>query len=512
MRVETYDDLSDGDEFDFVIVGSGFGGSVSALRLAEKGYSVAVLEAGRHFEDEDFAKTNWDLPRYLWAPRLGCWGIQRLTYFKRLLVLSGAGLGGGSLVYANTLLEPSEAFYRSCAGLDSNFRERLKPHLERAQKMLGVAQTPRIFAADEALERAAKELGRGETFHHARVGVFFGEAGKTVSDPYFSGEGPERTGCIFCGGCMVGCRHNAKNTLVKNYLALASRRGARFFTKTTARRLSERPGGGVLIEVRGSGWSVGRKTLKARRLVLAAGVLGTLRLLLEPSNRLGTLPPRLGRDVRTNGEALLGALARKSDVDYSQGLAIASGAWPDEETHVEPVRYPEGSDAMAFLGWPKGGSALERLRALWPFGWARRATVLLAMQTSDTRVRLRAGGLGGLSCEPEPDAPAPSARLPAAERLQEVFCRNTGTIPMTTIVEAWLGASATAHILGGARRAATPDDGCVGPDGKLFGRDDVWVVDGSAVPANPGVNPSLTITALAEQAMSLVPAKGADAK
>lgn len=490
-------------------MGSGFGGSVAALRLAEKGYSVAVLEAGRHFEDEDFPRTNWNAPRYLWAPRLGCWGIQRIDFLKHVLVLSGAGVGGGSLVYANTLLEPGPAFYREAAAVEPHFEERLKPHFATARRMLGAALTPRLDAADEELERAARELGRGDAFHRTTVGVYFGAPGKTVADPYFDGKGPARAGCVFCGGCMVGCRHNAKNTLTKNYLPLAVGLGARVFARATATRLAENKGGGLLVETRGSGWGWTRRTVRARGVVLAAGVLGTMRLLQNPDNAIGPLPPRLGRDVRTNGEALLGALARTTARDWSQGIAIASGAWVDDETHVEPVRYPAGSDAMGLLGVARGGPWSDRLRAAWPFGWAKRATVLLAMQTRDSRLRLVRRASGRLASELEPGAPPPAARLPSAERLQEVFCRNTDAIAMTNVAEAWLGRSATAHILGGACRAASPEHGCVGPDGKLFGRSDVWIVDGSSVPANPGVNPSLTITALAESAFARVPAKDA---
>ncbi len=509
MKVSDFDGLRDGAEFDFVVVGSGFGGSVAALRLSEKGYSVAVLEAGRHFEDDDFPRTNWDARRYLWAPRLGCWGIQRLDLLEHALVLSGAGVGGGSLVYANTLLEPGPAFYREAAAVEPHFEEKLRPHLAAARRMLGAVPSPRLFAADEELERAARELGRERAFSRATVGVFFGEPGREVPDPFFGGRGPARTGCVFCGGCMVGCRRGAKNTLAKNYLPLAAGLGARIHARTSAARLAERPGGGLLVETRRTGWGLARKTLRARGVVLAAGVLGTARLLQNPENGLGPMPPRLGRDVRTNGEALLGALARCGARDWSEGIAIASGAWIDEETHVEPVRYPAGSDAMALLGAARGGTRAERLRAAWPFGWARRATVLLAMQTRDSRLRLVRRASGRLSSETEPGVPPPVARVPAAERLQEVFCRNADAIPMTNVAESWLGRPATAHLLGGACRAAGPETGCVGPDGRLFGRSDVWVADGSAVPANPGVNPSLTITALAESAFSRLPAKGA---
>ncbi len=511
MRVEPFEALPDGAEFDFAVVGSGFGGSVAALRLREKGYSVAVLEAGRHFEDSDFARTNWDLRRYLWAPKLGLRGIQRITWLEHLLALSGAGVGGGSLVYGGVLMEPTRTFLRACRPLGERFEERLGPHLKEASRMLGAAPVPRLADADRALERAAEGLGRRDTFGPTTVGVYFGEPGRSVADPYFGGRGPARAGCVFCGGCMVGCRHGAKNTLAKNYLPLAAARGARLFSGCQVVSLSDRLGGGLLVEASSPGAFGGRKTVRARRLVLAAGTLGTLRLLLEPRNRLGPLPPRLGRDVRTNGEALLGAFACDARQDWSQGVAIGSEVWADEETHVQAARYGAGSGAMALLGWPRGGGPLRRLRALWPFGWSQRALILLAMQTRDSRLRLSLDRRGRLASGLEPDARAPQARLSAAERLQEELCRRAGAVAMTTIFEAWLGIPATAHIIGGACRAPGPETGCVGPDGRLFGRDDVWVLDGSALPANPGVNPSLTIAALAEQAMSLVPPKAAAA-
>lgn len=526
--IDRFDGLPDGAEFDFVIIGSGFGGSVSALRLAEKGYSVAVLESGRHFEDRDFARTSWQLHRWLWMPKFLLYGIQRLTLLKDVLILSGAGVGGGSLVYANTLLEPKDSFYQSpeCRRLDPNLKERLRPFYEIAKRMLGVAQAPRLFAADRVLKECAEEMGRGETFHQAQVGVFFGDPGKTVPDPYFGGEGPERAGCVFCGGCMVGCRHNAKNTLMKNYLYFALKKGVTIYSLTTVVRLEEQ-NQEFLITVKRSGWGWKKKKIVARRLVLSAGVLGTTRLLLEPTNRLTRLSPQVARRVRTNSEVLLGSTARSSDVDYSEGIAIASGMWPDEKTHIEIVRYPAGSDAMNLLAvrdTPSGPRAIRLAHLLWatlrypadalktfiPFGWARRTTILLVMQTVDSRIRIELkrwlGFLGfTLGTRSEPGAAPLPLSLPIADEILKRFAAKTGGILQSSAAGTFFNVSTTAHILGGAVMAPSPQEGVVDISGKVFGYDNFWILDGSIIPANLGVNPSLTITALAEHAMSQIP-------
>ncbi len=509
MRVEDFSDLPDGGSFDFVVVGSGFGGSVAALRLAEKGYSVAVLEAGRHFRDRDFAGTNWNLAKTFWLPKFFLRGIMRLTLLKDVLILSGAGVGGGSLVYANTLLEPGDRFYDSeqARRLAPNLRELLRPHYETAKRMLGVVVTPRLFPADETLREIAAETGRGATFEPAKVGVFFGEAGKTVPDPYFGGAGPERAGCIFCGACMVGCRHNAKNTLAKNYLYLASKKGARIFSLSQVARIEE-AGKGFELTVRRPGWGPARRKLRCANLVVSGGVLGTIRLLLSPENRLTRLPARLGRDVRTNSEVIMGATDLAGKQDYSQGLAITAGFWPDEDTHIEAVRYPEGSDAMSLLSipWKKGLGVFKRLRLAWPPGWAKSSTILLVMQALDTRLRLALKG-GRLYSEPEPgSAPLPLS-IPAADRTLERYCEKTGSSGLASAAGELLGVSTTAHILGGAVMGSGPEDGVTGLDGRVFGYDNLWILDGSVVPANLGVNPSLTITALSEHAMSKVPPK-----
>ena len=525
--VEEYGGLADGARFDFVIVGSGFGGSVCALRLAEKGYSVAVLEAGRHFLDADFARTNWDLPRWLWLPRFFFFGIQRLTLLRGLLVLSGAGVGGGSLVYANTLLEPGEGFFGSpeCRRLSSDLAGLLRPHYETARRMLGAVLPPRLSAGDDVLRSCAEDMGRGETFHTVPVGVYFGEAGKTAPDPYFGGKGPARAGCRFCGACMVGCRHNAKNTLVKNYLHLALALGARVFSRTAVESLAADAGGGYRLRLRRSGWSVRGKTLRARRVVVSAGVLGTVRLLMASSATLGGLPPLLGRHVRTNAEVLMGSTSRAEGRDFSEGLAISAGMRPDDDTQVEAVRYPAGSEALLALSvraTPSGplwrrlgrlaldalGHPLESLRMLLPIGLARRSTILLVMQAADARIRLALGGCFGLTSAPEPgSAPLPTEHASASEVLRRFAAKTDGVL--LEPVMGLFGLSTTAHILGGAAMGTGQGDGVTDLYGRVFGKEGLWVVDGSLVPANLGVNPSLTITALAEHAMSAVPTASA---
>ncbi len=403
---------------DFIVIGSGFGGSVSALRLAEKGYSVTVLEQGKRFADLDFAKTNWDLRRYLWMPLIKCFGIQRLTLFRNVLILSGAGVGGGSLVYANTLLEPGEEFYRapSWKDLASDWRAELAPHYATARRMLGVTKNPRLTFADEVLRQCARDMGQELTFEATQVGVFFGEPGREVADPYFEGEGPARSGCTFCGGCMVGCRFNAKNTLMKNYLYFAEKKGVHIEPETRVTRIVPLGKGGsegweVHVE-RSTAWFARKpRVLRARRVVLAGGVLGTVDLLLRSKHLHGTLPnisDRLGETVRTNSEALLGVseVNPPKDHAYTDGVAISSIFHPDRDTHVEVVRYPKGSGFMRTLAAPMADGnhpILRPLRMLSAFfahplqslglllkgDWASRTIILLVMQTLDNRMRFR---------------------------------------------------------------------------------------------------------------------------
>jgi cholesterol oxidase len=520
----------DGYDADFLVVGSGFGGAVSALRLVEKGYRVVVLEAGRRWAPEEFPRTNWRLDKYLWLPALGWYGIQRISWLRHVVVLTGAGVGGGSLVYANTLLRPPPSFFAdpSWAMLD-DWQVRLGTHYDEALRMLGAKPSLFLGESDRALRALAAEMGRGDTFHQPTVGIYFGEPGKTVPDPYFGGAGPARTGCTLCGGCMVGCRYGAKNTLDRNYLHLAERGGAIIHPLTTVENvapLAGGPGQGYAVTTRRSGGIFGssdRRVWRARRVVLSAGVLGTVPLLLRARER-GSLPAlstRLGEQVRTNSEALVGARSRRGDVDNSRGIAITSGFWPEAGTHVEIVRYGGGQDAMGRLSTllvPGGGGPWRRrlrwvravlrhpidfLRTLWPWGWARSTTILLVMQNLDNQMRLllRRGSLATEANGPTP----PPAYIPAAHLVAERMATATGGLAIGSINEALFDIPLTAHILGGCPMGKTAAEGVIDRDHQVFGYPGLYVCDGSAVSANLGVNPALTICALTEYAMSKIP-------
>jgi cholesterol oxidase len=520
-------------DVDWLIVGSGFGGSVSALRLAEKGYRVMVLEAGKRFRQSDFPRTNWSLRKFLWLPQLFCYGIQRMTLLDDVLVLSGAGVGGGSLVYANTLLvPPDEAFQNPGWPKDRDWKNVLAPHYVTAQKMLGVTEVPEDFPADLLVKAAAEKIGVGATYRRQRVGVFFGEAGKTVPDPFFDGKGPERTGCTRCGGCMVGCRFGAKNTLDKNYLFLAEALGVRVEPETEARVIRPLPEGGFEVQTRHPTRTLLKRgpTFRAERVVLSAGVLGTLKLLLR-SRELGALPnlsARLGKTVRTNSEAIIGSTSRKRDADFTHGIAIASSVHIDAETHVEPVRYSAGSDAMSFLGTllADGGGNVPRivrwlgeivkhpidfLRTLSPFGWAKRSVILLVMQTKESSVNLRLGRrwwwplVRGIRSGRGQDQPRIPTYIPAANAFAREVAKIQGGYASSAINEVVLDVPTTAHILGGCGIALNPEEGVIDTKNEVFGHPGLFVIDGSMMPSNLGVNPSLTITALAEHAMSQVP-------
>ena len=522
-------------DFDYLVVGSGFGGSVSALRLAEKGYKVAVLEAGKRFTAQDFPKTNWNVRKFLWAPKLLCHGIQRLTLLRDVLVLSGAGVGGGSLVYANTLpVPPKEIFSRPewPPGLD--WDKELAPHYATARRMLGATQNPKLTRADELLRQCATEIGKGDTWHPTDVAVFFGEPGKTVPDPYFGGKGPERAGCTMCGGCMVGCRYNAKNTLDKNYLYLAEKLGVVIFPETQVERIEALPGGGYRLHSFRS-TALGkraRKQWEARNVVLAAGVLGTVELLIRArdSGALPQLSAALGRRVRTNSEAIVGATAR-GEADFTDGIAITSSIYPDEFTHIEPVRYSRGSDVMGFLAKPlvDGGPGLPRalkflfvclahpldfLRSLIPIGWAKKTIILLVMQTRDNDMQLVRKrrwfwpfGRSLTSAPSERSERRNPSYIPVANDMARRMAQKIDGWPSSAINEVLLDVPTTAHILGGAAIGGGPEQAVCDAQHRVFNYPGLYVVDGSSVPVNLGVNPSLTITAMAEHAMAAVPKK-----
>jgi cholesterol oxidase len=529
-------------DFDWLVIGSGFGGSVSALRLAEKGYRVGVLECGRRFRDEDFAKSAWQARRYFWMPRIGLRGIFRLTVFKDLFIVSGNGVGGGSLGYANTLYRARPAFFTDAQwdGL-AEWNAELQPHYDTAERLLGVADYEGMTAADELLKEYGEEIGVGDTFGHTRVGIFFGPEGEEVDDPYFGGEGPRRSGCIRCAACMIGCRYNAKNTLVKNYLWFAEQLGARVFPERQATEI--RPLGAadgsegyeVITEHPGAWLRQRRHRFTARGVVVAAGALGTNKLLANCKHG-GALPrisDRLGHVVRSNSEAIQAVTAPDDSRDFSKSVAISSSIYPDPDTHIEVVSYGRNGDAMSRLFTMMTGDGTRVTRPLkwiaamarhplqtlklfaWPFGWSRRTVILLVMQSLDTAMRLvpkrRLFGRGvRLQTEQDPERPNPTF-IPAAERAARWFAERIGGVAQSGLTESTLNIPTTAHILGGAVIGSTPDEGVVDAHNRVFGYENLLVTDGSAVPANPGVNPSLTITALAERAMTFVPeAPGAE--
>lgn len=522
-------------QYDFVIIGSGFGGSVSALRLSEKGYRVLVIEKGKRYDDSDFARTNWQFWKYLWMPALRAHGILQISLLKGLMVLHGVGVGGGSLGYANVLEVPSEATFATPAwNRPISWGEVLRPHYQTARRMLGVARNPKLWPADEVLRQIAREHGTEDTFRTTEVGAFFGEPGVTVPDPYFDGAGPARAGCRHCGGCMVGCRYNAKNTLPKNYLYFAEKLGAEIWAEKEVTDVRPQADGGYRVSwVDSTRWPKRRGQVYARKVIFAAGVMGTLKLLLTLRDVKGSLPnlsPRLGDMVRTNSEALLGAVARHSDVNYSEGVAISSIFNLNEDTRIEPVRYPDGSSLMRFLAAPLidtdvpvwkrllrfiGWSfthPLDFARALILPGWAHNATILLVMQHVDNRTKLRIGRSiytlfrHGLVARPEPGYEI-SAQVPGSHELTRDFCRRVNAVPLGSIGENLLGMPTTAHILGGAPIGRDAGEGVVNERFEVHNYPGLYIVDGSIMPANPGVNPSLTITALAEYAMSQIPAK-----
>ncbi|MEP7191517.1 MAG: GMC family oxidoreductase [Actinomycetota bacterium] len=531
-------------DYDVVVVGSGFGGSVSALRLAEKGYGVHVIESGRRFADDDFAKTSWNLRRYLWAPRLKLFGVQRIHRLPNVMILAGAGVGGGSLNYANTLYVPPTPFFRDPQWAHiADWESELAPHYETASRMLGVVTNPCDGPVEQLMRQVADDLGVGGTFRKTPVGVYFGTPGERVADPYFDGAGPERTGCTQCGNCMVGCRVGAKNTLVKNYLALAERLGATIEPMRTVIAVepidegSRGAGYRVTTEATGAWVRKDRHTVTASQVVFAAGAWGTQRLLQRMSSDglLADLSPALGRQTRTNSEALLGATTVRvpRDVDLTKGVAITSSFHVDPQTHVENVRYGKGSNAMGLLATIllEGGGSVPRpvrfltqgfrhpldfLRALSVRRWSERSIIALVMQSHDNSItvsaRRRLTGGVGLTSKQGHGAPNPTW-IPAGHKaVRQLAARLGERTGIRTMAGGSLGeivdVPMTAHYLGGAVISDDPAQGVVDPWHRVWGYPGLHIVDGSAVSANLGVNPSLTITAQAERAMSFWPRLG----
>lgn len=513
-------------------MGSGFGGSVSALRLVEKGYRVLLLEKGRRFQARDFPKTNWDLKRWMWRPQLGMRGLFNMSVFPHVTVLSGVGVGGGSLVYANTLPTPGEEFFRAPSwGHLADWERELAPHYPTARRMLGATPYPIMTDADRALERVAKR--RDLPFSQPHVAVHFGRPGVEVPDPYFGGEGPPRTGCTHCGACMIGCRVGAKNTLDKNYLYFAERRGLTLWPEREVhaiRPLPEDEGPGYRLEVLERGRV--KRIVRARRVILSGGVLGSVDLLLrmkEDPDGLPGLSPRVGSYVRTNSEALLGVTSRRKDLDFSRGVAITSMVHTDAHSHIEPCRYPRGSSFFRLLAAPHiaGGPLparlaqaaaafvshpLDYLGSSFARRWAERTAILLYMRTLEGHLELKLGrswatGFSRGLTTRLAEGPAPQASIPAASALAKDFGEEVDGVVQSLWTETLLGIPTTAHILGGACMGADPEEGVIDAEHRVFGYPGLYVIDGSSISANPGVNPSLTITALAERAMTKIPTK-----
>ncbi|MFR9789519.1 GMC family oxidoreductase N-terminal domain-containing protein [Streptomyces sp. MB22_4] len=546
------DGAHDGYDYDVIVVGSGFGGSVSALRLTEKGYRVGVLEAGRRFTRESLPKNSWDLKNYLWAPKLGMYGIQRIHLLGNVMVLAGAGVGGGSLNYANTLYVPPKAFFDDPQWKDiTDWQEELKPYYDQAKRMLGVRLNPTMTPSDVHLKAAAERMGVGDSFHFAPVGVFFGDGkdadggakaspGQRVPDPYFGGAGPERNACTECGECMTGCRHGAKNTLNENYLHLAEKAGAVVHPMTTVVSVTDDSRGGYAVATlptdrrkKGAG-----RLFTARRVVIAAGTYGTQTLLhrMKANGQLPHVSARLGDLTRTNSEALVGAQTddrryRKAhgtpQADFTQGVAITSSIHPDENTHIEPVRYGKGSNAMGGLSilqvpYTEGSSRVLAwlanaarhptlvLRSLSNRRWSERSIIGLVMQSLDNSLTtyLKPGGVGKglLTARQGHGAPNPK-QIRAATEAASALAAEINGFPGSNVGEL-MGTPLTAHFLGGCPIGDSADTGVIDPYHRLYGHPGISVVDGAAVSANLGVNPSLTITAQAERAMSFWPNKG----
>jgi cholesterol oxidase len=520
-------DETGADPVEVVVVGSGFGGSVTALRLIEKGYRVTVLEAGRRFTPETLPKTSWDLRAFLWAPRLGLTGMQRITWLKDVVILSGAGVGGGSLVYANTLYTPPPRFFHDAQwAAITDWQSELAPHYDQAQRMLGVVENPVVTPSDVVMQKVAADMGVAHTYHPTPVGVFFGTPGVEVDDPYFGGAGPRRTGCIQCGNCMIGCRYGAKNRLDTNYLYLAESRGAVVEPLTTVTAIREQADGTWVVESVPTGRKGPRTRRTAAHVVLAAGTLGTQRLLhdMKDTGVLPRISNRLGMVTRTNSEALLGAqTAKVPDQSFDRGIAITSSFHPDDVTHVEPVRYGKGSNAMGLLSTilVDGGGPIPRwLRFLLQaarhpvvFGrsmsvrhWSEKTIIVLVMQTLDNSISVRRTRRGRLTSGPGHGAPNPTW-IPVAHEATRRIAAEIGGFPGGTLGDV-TNVPMTAHIIGGCVISSDPESGVIDPYHRVHGYPTLHVVDGAAISANLGVNPSLTITAQAERAMSLWPNAG----
>ncbi|MDH5716449.1 MAG: GMC oxidoreductase [Spirochaetia bacterium] len=523
-------------DFDFAVIGSGFGGSVSALRLSQKGYSVIVIESGKRYESENFPKTNWSLRKFFWMPKLFAYGIQRIKIFKDVFVLAGSGVGGGSLVYCNTSYIPPDIFFENKKVTQMGGRKTLLPFFNLVRKMLGVTENPQMTKQDTLLYETAKEFKKEKTFQKTHVAVCFGPE-KKIEDPYFLGEGPDRAGCNFCGGCMVGCRYNAKNTLDKNYLFFAEKLGAKIMPETKVVKvlpLSENGSEGyeVITNSTTGFMNLSHKKIKVKSVVFAAGVLGNLELLLKMKEQkiLPNLSENLGKDVRTNSEVLLGVKSKDNAADFTKGVSITSSVFPDEYTHIEPVRYSKGSDAMGLLAASllvDGGGRVPRalkffvkiiknpfdfIRVLNFVGFAKKVIILLVMQTKENKIniirkRKIIWPFKKILVSSSVRKDKIPTYVPIANEFARKLAKKMNGIPSNAITEVLFNMPLTAHILSGCAMGKNSKEGVIDFQNKVFSYENMYICDGSVMPANPGVNPSSTIAALAERAMSFVPAK-----
>ncbi|GAB4440491.1 MAG: GMC family oxidoreductase [Turneriella sp.] len=512
--------------YDYVIIGSGFGGSVSAHRLSEKGYKVLVIEKGKWFKPEDFPKSNWQLRKWLWLPSLRMFGLFKMTIFRHVTIFSGVGVGGGSLVYANTLPVPKRPFFKSPSWAHlADWEKELKPHYATALRMVGATETPKVFDGDDVLRSIAQDLGKEKNYQHTNVAVYFGKPGVTVKDPYFKGKGPDRTGCIYCGGCMLGCSHNAKNTLDKNYLYLAQQNGAEILAEREVVDVRETGNGESRYEItfRSSTSYFSRsEKVRAGGVIFAGGVLGTVQLLLrlKAKKSLPKISDRLGYGIRTNSESLLGVTTERRDLNFAKGIAIGSILHVDDHTHLEVVRYPEGSGffRMSMVPAVLGSNIFVRIgRILWQYirhplkylkaiavpDWAKYTQIMLFMQSLDSTMRLTRGWLRMKTALDNGEAP--TSGIPMAHELAHKFAAKTQGSVHALATEALTGLASTAHILGGCCMGDSPETGVIDSQNRVFGYENMYVCDGSMISANIGVNPSLTIMALTERAMSLIP-------
>tara|TARA_R110002126_G_scaffold19646_9_gene73679 strand:+ start:363 stop:1952 length:1590 start_codon:yes stop_codon:yes gene_type:complete len=517
-------------EFDYVIVGSGFGGSVSALRLSKKGYKVLVIEKGKWFKAEDFPKTNWNFKKWLWLPGVRFFGIMKLTIFKHVAVLSGTGVGGGSLVYANTLPIPKSTFFKTGSWSTlKDWEKELAPFYQEALKMLGAAKNPKLFDGDIGLKKVAQNLNLEDKFDATNVAVYFGEENVTKNDPYFDGLGPERTGCSFCGACMTGCRNNSKNTLDKNYLYLAQHYGATIMTEhevydvVPIATADGKNGYEVLLKT-STQFFTKKTTIKTKGVIFSGGVIGTVKLLLQLKTKsLPNISDRLGEDIRTNNETLVSVSTLDEDKNFSKGVAIGSILDTDENSHLEICRYGKGSNAWKLIHLPyvTGNNAFVRaVKVVGSFlkspvayfktycinSWAQKTVVLLFMQTLDSKLKLKINFLGFMNSTIT-SGKKPTPFIPESIKLIKEYSKAVNGISTSFAVETIAGIPSTAHILGGAVMGANASEGVIDQNNKVFGYENLYIIDGSMISANPGVNPSLSITAIAEHAMHQIPEK-----